>query len=750
MNDGYGLLADRPPDKVGPVEAVWAGFRNKYPRAWGYAMLSKVGFNTRHTQALIGVFQVCGESCRSFETIFLQRFGNRWRVIERIPEYAEAFQTAGNNQRYRGPDGHGSQIIAIDSLGTPPRAESDDAVSIYRAVLDSLYSFDRQSPRSIVITETRAFVLSDLTQFRSAIDSNTIANFINVRFGPFYPRFRYRIPITWIGAAELKDLERVGAPLAATAVKRMENEQSPLWLAFHARYPGAWGYASFGKPAFNLRHSQALITTQHHCGANCVSTDIWYLERKGERWRVVERMARDTQANLGIDGLRYLGPDADPKWYRPRRVHGTVSNALTGQVLRSFDVAIYQQNWYWRTIRTDSKGRYTLGELPMGGGILFKVRCPIAERSDSLYGGDFGTRLGMDTTINISLNYRHCLHLNRAHPAIANATQSSSEIRGTSPSRADDSVYVGVLRALYPRNSYESGRVMLQPLAGDGCAGCIENEVPRLVRQGVLDLSTEIGFVTHPHGALRLNPLVPYSRKVSVMDPEDREIFSRPSTLDAMKDAFPGVTTLVGFSRVGFNDSATEALVDVRIDSAGEPRPAETVLLKKTGAEWRLALRHVEREATSGEWIGNRCEATQAPDRDSNAVEFEKLAGDFQIVRVGASRRLRGQTDSLRVRLDATKPSPRQRNVKVATADLLDAHDKAQEKVAGKLERAGKVATISFSERLPEGVMQLDGWFEQYTVLRTNGREFFGTWSTSSGPTVPFQGYFCARAVEHR
>jgi hypothetical protein len=754
-NDGYALLADRPPDKIGPLEAFWAGFRNKYPRAWGYAMLSKVAFNARHTEALIGVFQVCGENCRSFETIFLHRFGNRWRVIERIPEYAEKFQTAGNTQRYRGPAGerqNQSQIVAIDALGSPPRAESDDAARVYRAVLDSLYSFGGQSPRLIVITENRAYANSELKTPPSRLDSSTIASFqFNAAiYNPFYPRFKYRIPVTWIDAAALKDLERAGAPLAATAAKRMENEQSPLWLAFHARYPRAWGYASFGKPGFNPLHTQALVTTQHFCGAYCVSTDVWFLERKGERWRVVERMPRDNQANLGIDGLRYLGLDADPKDYGPRRVHGIVSNVLTGQVLRKFDVAVYQQNTYWRTIRTDSAGRYTLGALPMNGGIVYKVRCPIAARSDSLFGGVFATRLGMDTTINIALNYRHCLHLNRAHPAIANATKSNTETDAESPSEAEDSVYVGMLRALYPRHAYENGRIMLQPVATGGCANCIQSGVPRLVRQGVLDPSTEVDFAAHSHDLRRLEPLVPYSRKVKVMDPEDQELFRGPEALDAIKDAFPGVSTLIGFSRVGFNDSATQALVDVRIDSAGESRPAETILLKKTGTAWRLALRHVERETTSGEWIGNRCEATQAPDRDSNAVEFEKLIGDFQIVRVGASRRLGGEMDSLRVRLDASKPSPRHRNVKVATADLLDARGRPDEKVAGRLQRAGKAATISFSQRLPEGVMQLDGWLEQYTVLRTNGREFFGTWSTSSGPTVPFEGYFCARAVAHR
>jgi len=200
--EGYGYLADRPPDRVGRSDAFWAGFRRKYPQAWGYAMLSKVGFNPRHTEALIGVFQVCGENCRSFESIFLKHYGKKWRVIERIPEYAEAYQTAGNG-RYRGPAGERqdqSQIVAIDAFGSPPRAESDDAARVYSAILDRLYSFYGKAPQSVVIKETRAYGQGGLPTHWSRIDSSTIASYnfyANVR-DAFYPRFEYRIPVTWI------------------------------------------------------------------------------------------------------------------------------------------------------------------------------------------------------------------------------------------------------------------------------------------------------------------------------------------------------------------------------------------------------------------------------------------------------------------------------------------------------------------------------------------------------------------------
>lgn len=237
-HDGYGYLAELPPAKTGGADAFWVGFRHKYPRAWGHLMLSKVGFNPRHTESLIGVFQSCGESCRSFEIVFLKRFGKKWRVIERIPESADAMQTAGN-LRYRGPAGERpdqSQIVATDLSGSPPRAESDDAKKVYIAVLDRLYSFYGETPRLVVLAETRAYSPGELPNHRSRIDSNTVStyNFYAQVRDALYPRFKYRVPISWVSDTALKELERAGAPLAKAAAERLEQEQSPLWYEFHA------------------------------------------------------------------------------------------------------------------------------------------------------------------------------------------------------------------------------------------------------------------------------------------------------------------------------------------------------------------------------------------------------------------------------------------------------------------------------------------------------------------------------------
>ena len=409
-NDGYAYLADRPPEKVGPIESFWAGFRRKYPRAWGYAALSKVGFNPQHTEALVAAFQICGEQCRSNEIIFLKRFGDDWRVIERIPDYAEAMQTSGN-LRYRGPAGERaeqSQIVAVDASGSQPRAESDDAGSVYRAVLDRLYSFYGETPKSIVLTETRSWGPSGLPDHRSRIDSSTVStyNLYAQLRDAVYPRIKYRIPITWVSDTALKLLERAGAPLAKAAAERYEEEQSPLWYGFHAKYPGAWGYASLGRVGFNPAHTQALVLTKHSCGSYCVNTDTWFLERKGDYWYVVERIPRENQSNWTIDGLRYLGPEADPKWYRPRRVHGVFEDWNTGNLLPKLRVRVKGLVDVW-FFETDAQGRYSLDNLRVGP-LSLMAKCPGQKEEKWAMTPPLYVAPGMDSTINVKVDFAMC------------------------------------------------------------------------------------------------------------------------------------------------------------------------------------------------------------------------------------------------------------------------------------------------------------------------------------------------------
>src|SRR6185503_2215467 len=189
---------------------------------------------------------------------------------------------------------------------------------------------------SIVLTEGRANSWIELPQHRSRIDSSTIASYklyAQLR-DAVRPAFKSALPITWTSDTALKLLERAGAPLAAAAMQRID-EQSPLWLAFHEKYPDAWGYTSLSRVGFNTNHTEALMFARHNCGSACVNADFWFLERKNESWYVVERIPAEHDPNpaYSIDGLRYLGPEGDEKWYRPRRVQGVLTDAETGKPL---------------------------------------------------------------------------------------------------------------------------------------------------------------------------------------------------------------------------------------------------------------------------------------------------------------------------------------------------------------------------------------------------------------------------------
>jgi hypothetical protein len=341
--------------------------------------------------------------------------------------------------------------------------------------------------------------------------------------------------------------------------------------------------------------------------------------------------------------------------------------------------------------------------------------------------------------------------VNRAPPLIPGVTQTPVPLDSNRLSPEVAGVYRGVLDALHPSSVPERAPIMLEGFSSRRCDYCIEPEVPRLIRKGLIDPSTEINFAKVPADTAPPLPF-PYRRKVEVMPQWDLYWLgsSGARQWDAMKDAYPGVNAVISFSRVGFNDRGTEALLEVHADSARATDASETMLLEKIGAEWRVALRHVEREATSGEWTGGKCEPADAPAQVPVRAEIRNLIGEFNIVRVGASRQFRGRTDTVRVRLGALKPSPNNPSELVAVASVIDPTGEPIEKIAATVELVGDAATITFTERLPRGMMRLDGWIEWYKILRTDGRGFSGTWFTETGPTIPWKGYFCARPAPTR
>ncbi|MFL5509837.1 MAG: hypothetical protein ACJ79J_09635, partial [Gemmatimonadaceae bacterium] len=82
--DGKEILADHPrQDYQSPIAGFWAELDRKYHGAWGVTVMSKVGLNQRQTEALVQIYQWCGDGCRSNEILFLKKTAGQWRVVER-------------------------------------------------------------------------------------------------------------------------------------------------------------------------------------------------------------------------------------------------------------------------------------------------------------------------------------------------------------------------------------------------------------------------------------------------------------------------------------------------------------------------------------------------------------------------------------------------------------------------------------------------------------------------------------------
>lgn len=415
--DGAERIADRPPPQYPSMMAgFWAEFTRKYPGAWGVTHISKVGFNPRHTQAMVSVRQWCGENCVSDEILFLRKTSGRWRIAERVPSEIDVSRSSSGSLRYVGPmvrDAKESEIITADRPGTPTEASA--RANVYRLVLDSLYSFHGEHPKSLVLTDGAFGGWFDtIPTHQSVIDSAVAERFrlVHTIRLPLDTRPKFHIPIATFPADSLPGLKEKGVALDAVA-----GTGSPLWLGFTRRFPRAWGMVSLSRIAFNANRSQALVTTTHVCGEQCYNTDIWFLTRSGRKWQIAERIPTPGANGLEIEPLRYIGLDADPNAYRPRRVQGVVTDE-NGKPLPNLVIKVRRLlmnsgvNVDDPPIRTDSAGHYTLTNLPRNGAMTMLVPCPGPQKREGQPSAaqvqPIGVTAGMDTTINMTVDFSVC------------------------------------------------------------------------------------------------------------------------------------------------------------------------------------------------------------------------------------------------------------------------------------------------------------------------------------------------------
>jgi len=405
--DGREVIASHPMPNDLPKRSwgFWAELQRKYPGAWGVTILSKVGFNKRHTEALVQAHQWCSDDCRVHETLFLRQTKGRWRVVERIPEQVDAGSSPYG--RYLGPLGttpKESEIVGVDRPGVPPEATARAAV--YRSVLDSLYSVNGERPKRVVLTNW-SWTGGEIPAHSSTIDPALAKKFavLGAIRAPFDAISRYRVPISTLPVDSVPALRERGAALD------VEATGNPFYVALAKKYPGAWGMLGVSRIAFNANRSQALVNTYHACGNSCVNRDTWFLTRSGKSWQIAERMPMEKQNNVEVEPLRYLGADVSPIAYRPRRVQGIVTDEVTGKPLPFLDIIIRRTlnsgvNVTEPPVRTDAAGHYTLTRLPLNAGMTMVVPCPGQQHAAQVQ--PIGVMPGMDTTINISVNFGIC------------------------------------------------------------------------------------------------------------------------------------------------------------------------------------------------------------------------------------------------------------------------------------------------------------------------------------------------------
>jgi hypothetical protein len=752
-----------------------AEFARTYPGTWGKLTLTKVGFNKVRTEALVQAWLWCGDQCYSDEILFLRRIAGDWAVVERIPNNAEGTMSSAG-MRYRGPAGDNpaaSEIVLSPAAANARRAsEGDDAAAVYRTVFDSLYNFHGESPRRIVVSDWFPTNPSPLPAHKRPIESATLQRYTFLRSvrPPLSEKTGYRLPVAVLSRDSIQMLEKLGAGALERQATENGEWESPFWLAFRQRFPGAWGMLGYTRVAFNTARTQALVFTNHACGESCRNSDTWLLERRGEKWRIVERIPREKEKDWHLDPLRYLGVDANPKAYRPRRMHGRFVAAQSGRPLRELAVMVKRGERSYRVV-TDVAGRYSVDSLPLSGPVEFRVDCPNPPIRKSMLVGGTLSHAGVDTTIDVTVDFGRCLPDRPARALAGPIDVWPDAKRSTYPDAEAAAVYRAVLDSVYPANGLRNDPILLHPITSSFAEFPFQdafvalrrgNEMPRLERQGVFDASMEKDIEKLPKDSVWLRPTFDYRRPLIVLQPSQKRFLyaqgedfrevqpKRDIGLTTLaKQAYPGADAILSFSRVAFNDSHNQAVVQVSAgDNPGYARWGEIMALHKSGNAWRVVRRYLENGKTSGERVGDRCLPTDAPTATPTVEQLRTLVGYADITVNPTTNSMRSLSGSARYKFTPIDNPPQLENaaLSLATVQFIDSLGKPRKKPIGPLDVNGHVTF--FYEGRPQPKDQLDGGSsstERFTILRVSGREFFGIWSSTPDGAMPFVGYFCGR-----
>ena len=65
-------------------ELQWISYYRRYPESRGFIMLSRIGFNTAHTQALLYMGSRCGPGCGDLNFLLLEKADGNWTIKKEL------------------------------------------------------------------------------------------------------------------------------------------------------------------------------------------------------------------------------------------------------------------------------------------------------------------------------------------------------------------------------------------------------------------------------------------------------------------------------------------------------------------------------------------------------------------------------------------------------------------------------------------------------------------------------------------
>jgi hypothetical protein len=317
---------------------------------------------------------------------------------------------------------HGGPALSAWTTGEPNAPP--DVAAVYSAVLDQIFPRGPNGPTLIVINQ-----MVEAT----VVEIDTAVKRPHRRPDAIMAPFSYRIPLTFVDTASLRDLwvksrtaDSIANTVPMTDLRSRQRGAGP----FMERYPGAWGRVTLGRVRFGPHRGNAAIEVRFASvvpGVN-YGDEIFRLARTRNEWKVVKREPRDEAINPEPIPSGMLHAWVDSSLFpapRRRLVRGTVSDSASRRPLSGIAIRIksaplgkhgeiLRDRWPepWGTLFTNAAGKFSVLNPPSGYEFI-EAECPPTRgvQGAGLALVALEPESGLDTVLNVRVRFAACAEL---------------------------------------------------------------------------------------------------------------------------------------------------------------------------------------------------------------------------------------------------------------------------------------------------------------------------------------------------